>query len=149
MSTTSHHSKDDVSPNLSRRCGRGPCSGGNWSALNIVSMVLGFVFFWPIGLFILFWIISGRDVKDLPNAARQLWQRTGDRLGANPVHRANSGNEVFNEYQQAQKERIREIEDEIKSRDQRFREFRAQSRRRADEEEFNQFMADAPMREGV
>ncbi len=53
-------------------------------------------------------------------------------------------NVVFSEYQQTQYDRIREIKDEIKSRSKRFNDFRASAKRRADQEEFNQFMADSP-----
>jgi|GEM_PF-5125446 len=43
---------------------------GNWSGRNIAAMVVGFVLFWPLGLVLLYWNITGRDVKDLPAAAR-------------------------------------------------------------------------------
>ena len=57
---------------------------------------------------------------------------------------ARSDNVVFNEFQQTQYDRIREIRDEIKERSRRFAQFRANAKRRADEEEFNRFMGDAP-----
>ena len=53
-------------------------------------------------------------------------------------------NVVFNEYQQTQYDRIREIKEEIKSRANRFSEFRMDAKRRADQEEFNRFMASGP-----
>jgi hypothetical protein len=126
----------------------GHCCGwgkkGNWSGLNIAAMVLGFVFFWPIGLFILYWIITGRNVKDLPEGMRKQWSKvTGkDTYSA----RARSDNVVFNDFQQTQYDRIREIKEEIKERTRRFSEFRANVKRRADEEEFNRFMSDTPGR---
>ncbi len=46
-------------------------SRANWSGLNIAAMVVGFVVFWPIGLLILYWIIKGRSVKELPNSIRE------------------------------------------------------------------------------
>lgn len=125
---------------------RGHC--GNWSGFNIAAMVLGFVFFWPVGLLLLFWILSGRSVKDLPQAISHLWSNmTGcwkghDGYGNND----HSDNVVFNEYQQTQFDRIRELKEEIKSRARRFRDFRTDAKRRADEEEFNRFMGDAPGR---
>lgn len=129
------------------QCGRGWCRKGNWSGMNIAAMVLGFVFFWPVGLAILFWIISGRNVQELPQALRNQWSKMsanwhGDR-------RANLGalsdNVVFNEFQQTQYDRIREIKEEIKERSRRFAEYRAAARRRADEAEFAQFMSDTPV----
>ena len=122
--------------------------GGNWSGLNIVAMVVGFVLFWPVGLFLLFWNITGRDVQELPNAVRRLWSSADNLWRGNPPDsRTTSENVVFNEFQQAQYERIRDIKDEIKERARRFRDFRARARRRADEEEFKEFMSDAPAKD--
>lgn len=123
-----------------RRC----CSGGraNWSMMNIGVMVFGFIMFWPIGLFLLFWIMRGRDVAELPGAIRNKWEDWG-RKGRNS-HAVFSDNVVFNDYQQAQLDRISELREEMHERARRFHEFRDQAQRRKDEEEFNRFMADAP-----
>jgi hypothetical protein len=115
-------------------------------------MVVGFVLFWPVGLCVLLWSISGRDVRELPEAISRQWSRiAGTWAGAWGGHngdgaRGPSDNTVFEEFQQAQRERIREIRDEIKDRARRFRDFRADAKRRADEEEFNRFMSGGPTR---
>ncbi len=122
--------------------------GGNWSGLNIAAMVFGFILFWPIGLFILFWIITGRSVQELYRWIRGQWDKVaGNRNGGNGFgnHRG-SDNVVFNEYQQTQHDRIREIREEIRERARRFADFRSDAKRRADEEEFNRFMSDSPAR---
>jgi len=112
--------------------------------MNIAVMVIGFVLFWPAGLFLLYWNLTGRPVSELPDAIRGLWYRiTGNFRDHNG--RQDSDNIVFNEYQQTQYDRIREIKDEIKKRADRFSEFRQGAKRRADEEEFNRFMSDAPV----
>lgn len=142
MSSTSS-SKVDKSGGRSWSCSdTGHYSGGKWSGMNIFAMVLGFIFFWPVGLVILFWILSGRHVSDLPAAIKQKW---ADMFGGKNcgVH-SHSDNTVFNAYQQTQYDRISEIKEEIRSRARRFREFRADAKRRADDEEFNQFMASKP-----
>ena len=120
--------------------------GGNWSGFNIAAMVFGFILFWPLGLFILFWNISGRSVKELPNSIRRVWNGiTGGWGGDTNFHaKENSDNVVFNEYQQTQYDRIQEIKDEIKDRSQRFRNFRDEAKRRADREEFDRFMSNSP-----
>ncbi len=115
---------------------------GRWTGLNIGAMVVGFVFFWPFGLVILYWILKGRDVRDLPAALREKWSQ----LRGNGFVR--SDNVVFNKYQQTQYDRIQEIKDEMASRAKRFADFRADAKRRADEEEFNQFMARSPGQAG-
>lgn len=122
-----------------------PCSGG-WTGMNLVAMILGFVVFWPLGLFMVFWICSGRHVRDIPAAAQELWAKVGG--GAALRRDGGSDNVVFNDYQQTQFDRIREIKEEIRTRAERFAAFRADAKRRADEEEFNRFMNDAPGRDG-
>lgn len=109
-------------------------------------MVLGFVLFWPIGLFILYWIVTGRNVKELPEGIRDQWSKVSGSRSDSNGRNGRGDNVVFNEYQQTQYDRIRELKDEIKARSRRFVEFRANAKRRADEEEFNRFMSDAPGR---
>lgn len=139
----------DRSSSHSGSSGRyGGCWGkkGNWSGFNIGAMVLGFVFFWPIGLVILYWILKGNDVKDLPAAIKhQVSRLCSSGVCEMPFGESfTTDNAVFNAYQQTQIDRIKEIKEEIKTRSRRFNEFRADARRRADEEEFNRFMASAP-----
>ena len=125
-----------------QRSGNGACGTGRarWSGVNIAAMVLGFVFFWPIGLIVLGWILSGRNVQELPGAVRHLWSTLFDKSGDSVA----GGNVVFHEYQQTQYDRIREIKEEIKARTQRFNEFRSDAKRRADQEEFDRFMSSSP-----
>ncbi len=117
---------------------------GHWSGLNIAAMVIGFVFFWPIGLVILYWTMTGRNVKELPGAIRE--KISGYSGGINGG-KNDTGNIVFNEYQQTQYDRIREIKAEIKERSRRFEAFRTDAQRKADQEEFNRFMASSPATE--
>ncbi len=128
------------------RSGEGRCSRGNWSVMNIATMVLGFMLFWPLGLVILFWIISGRDVRDIPDAIKQKWSDTfGSSQSRASFHGySNSENAVFNEFQQTQFDRISEIKEEIKNRARSFGDFRANAKRRAQEKEFQDFMSSNP-----
>ena len=130
--------------NGSHARGSGCCgfsNSANWSVTNIVAMVIGFVLFWPLGLFMLYWIFKGRDVRDLRRHFGEKWNRFKGNEGAKGN---GTDNQVFNEYQQTQFDRIREIKDEIKERARRFAEFRSDAKRRADEEEFRRFMDDSP-----
>lgn len=115
---------------------------GKWRGLNLVVMILGFVFFWPVGLAIVFWIGSGRSVHEIPAAARELWDHFFESQAE--TKSGASGNRVFNDFQQTQYDRISEIKEEIKSRAKRFSDFRGNAQRRADEEEFKRFMDDVP-----
>lgn len=149
MSTPSTPTMDALDDGGRRQARRVGCGGGNrrWTPINTTVMVLGFVFFWPVGLLLLFWILSGRDVRELPQAVRETW---GSMMSSWPTtrERADSDNVVFNDYQRTQYERIREIKDEISERTRRFNEFRSDIRRRKDQEEFDRFMASAPERPG-
>ena len=93
----------------------------------------------------LYLILTGRSVTDLPGIIRNLWFKVSGNRGREALHGA-SGNSVFNEFQQTQYDRIREIRDEIKERSRRFAEIRERAQRRADEEEFNRFMDEVPVR---
>lgn len=118
------------------------CHRRNWSSTNIIAMVLGFVFFWPVGLLVLFWILTGRNAVDLPAAIKAKWQalRSGGDIDLNMNFAASTDNVVFNEYQQTQHDKIREIKHEISERSKRFRNFREDAQRRVDEQEFEAFM---------
>ena len=127
-----------------RGIGNGSCSKGNWSPLNIGAMVFGFVLFWPIGLLVLYWNIKGRDARDLPGAVKHKWSTLFNRNNTRSENSSMSNNTVFDEFQQTQYDRIAEIKEEIKERAKRFSDFRADATRRAEEEEFNKFMASNP-----
>lgn len=118
-------------------------SRGRWTFFNTAAMVLGFILFWPVGLVVLFWIWSGRDVRTLPGAIRDAWYRFRQGGG---MSQSQNENVVFNEYQQAQYDKIQEIKDEIQARRERFQAFRADASRRADKAEFDEFMATQPIR---
>ena len=93
-------------------------------------------------------IITGRSVQELYRWTRKQWGKLTENWndGDGFVTAGRTDNVVFNEYQQTQFDRIREIKDEIKERSSRFADFRANAKRRADEEEFNRFMSDSPIR---
>lgn len=122
-------------------CWSGARCGGNWSGFNIAAMVVGFMLFWPLGLIALVWITLGRSIQELPGAVRDLANRIRSvfQLGGDTT-----SNSVFNDYQETQYDRIREIKEEIKRRADRFNEFKSVAKRKADEEEFRRFMDEYP-----
>ncbi len=131
------------------RSGNRCCAGGNWSAMNIAAMVIGFVLFWPVGLLVLYWNLSGRDIKDLPDAIQQKWSKMfGGSFHRSKRHNhTDNDNSIFEEFQQTQYDRIKEIKEEIKSRARSFKDFRSNAKRRADEQEFKDFMSSNPSQE--
>ena len=120
-------------------CGKGGCAKGNWSGFNIAAMVIGFVLFWPLGLVVLYWNITGRNIQDLPPAIQQKWNAV---FSGVKNHKDSEGeNSVFDEFQQTQYDRISEIKEEIKSRASNFKIFKSDAKREADEVEFKDFMS--------
>jgi len=142
MSSTDYSSPSHTYEAGTRR-GMHCCGGGHWSAANIAAMVLGFIVFVPLGFAVLIWSIMGRPIQELPTWVRDKWafvRGTGAR-GAD-----DSENVVFNEFQQTQYDRIREIKAEIRQRAEAFRAFRFDAKRRKDRQEFEDFMANNPDR---
>ncbi|MEL7466396.1 MAG: DUF2852 domain-containing protein [Pseudomonadota bacterium] len=92
----------------------------------IVAMVLGFIFVWPIGLAILFYMIwSGRM-----GCSKRNWGRKHARAGMGPT-----GNAAFDEYRD---ETLKRLEEEQSA----FIDFLEKLRRAKDKAEFDQFMDD-------
>lgn len=148
MTTSSGSNNDQSNHESSGYCCGNWGKGGNWSGFNIAAMVLGFIVFWPIGLFLMFWNMSGRSIKAIPEGFRHFKSKvTGGWKSSDWDNVVDvSDNVVFNEYQETQSDRIREIKEEMKNRSRRFSAYREEAKRRADEEEFNRFMSDAPGR---
>lgn len=136
MTSTHQSQSSHAGSGKFRRCGK-----GYWSATNIVAMVLGFIVFAPLGLAILLWSVAGRPVEELPGWLRDMWRQL---RGHKDWGKRGGDNTVFDEYQQAQHDRIDEIKEEIRRRAEAFRDFRADANRRRDREEFDAFMGTNP-----
>jgi hypothetical protein len=110
-----------------------PSAAENWldqrgKGAWIVAMVLGFIFFWPVGLALLAYMIwskrmfkSGSTCTDRARTARHAFQ--------------SSGNTAFDAYKA---ETLRRLEDEQAS----FQDFLKRLRDAKDKAEFDQFMDD-------
>jgi hypothetical protein len=125
----------------------GPYHRPSWRMMHpgwIVLMILGFVFWWPIGLAILaftFWS------KNMGCHSGERWQRKMARMeekmgrmrdrmqGFGGWGPASSGNHAFDEYRS---ETLRRLEEEQRE----FRDFLDRLRFAKDKAEFDQFMAD-------
>ena len=108
-----------------------------WIAL----MILGFVFWWPVGLAILAYIIWGRrmygcsgrwqnKMEKMQYKMEKMRSRMDGRYGA-----PSSGNRAFDEYRS---ETLKRLEDEQNE----FKDFLDRLRHAKDKAEFDQFMAD-------
>lgn len=102
----------------------------------IAAMVLGFVFFWPLGLFLVFYITAtNRWSKDMFNRSGCAARRHAH--GHWGHHRAyqSSGNSAFDAYKS---EMLKRLEDEQTA----FEDFLQRLRAAKDKSEFDSFMED-------
>jgi Tfp pilus assembly protein PilN len=111
-----------------------------WRPLEIAAMVLGFIVYWPIGLAILFLILwqhqQGRALTDMPP-----WMaRLGPIPAMGPAPRG-TGNSAFEEWKQAELDRLEEERRRLATAQQEFEDFLTQLKRARDREEFDRFMA--------
>ncbi|MBU2961536.1 DUF2852 domain-containing protein [Citreicella sp. C3M06] len=101
----------------------------------IVAMVLGFIFFWPIGLFLLAYMIwSNRMFSSACRKSRHA-SRYAARYSSGMSAMRSSGNAAFDAYKE---DTLRRLEDEQKS----FEDFLQRLREARDKAEFDQFMDD-------
>jgi len=91
----------------------------------ICIMVLGFIFFWPLGLAILVFLLWSNRMGNKKN-----WRRMSGALGLN-----STGNTAFESYKQETIERLRREQEDFKA-------FLERLRQAKDKSEFDQFMAE-------
>jgi hypothetical protein len=106
----------------------------------VIATILGFLFWWPVGLAFLFFTL--RSTKMGCGSRQDRWQNKMERMrnrmergfGFGGFGPASSGNRAFDEYRM---ETLRRLEEEQTE----FRDFLARLRHAKDKEEFDQFMA--------
>ena len=122
----------------------GPPMFWGWHPMWIVAMILGFIFWWPLGLIILGITIGSRKMGCWSGRGYDRWQdrmqekmdrmRTKmDSFGQGAW--GSSGNRAFDEYRT---ETLRRLEEEQRE----FRDFLQRLRAAKDKAEFDQFMAE-------
>jgi hypothetical protein len=131
--------------NPERRCGR-----MRWTPIELVAMILGFIFFFPIGLAILFWKImqtKHAHARDFGAMAQEKWGDFEQRSGLAAMARrcrewpASSGNSAFDDWRRAEMERLAEERRKIFEAEKAFEDYLDGLRRSRDREEFERFMA--------
>ncbi|GAA3873559.1 DUF2852 domain-containing protein [Celeribacter arenosi] len=98
----------------------------------IAAMVLGFIFVWPVGLFLLFYMIWGKKMfsnKCTSRSSRHSYRRSA------AMAMKSSGNTAFDAYKA---DTLRRLEEEQNS----FESFLDRLRAAKDKAEFDQFMED-------
>jgi hypothetical protein len=117
--------------------------GPGFHPLGIAAMILGFIFWWPVGLAFLAYMIWSRNMGC---HSSERWQhkmermeekmgRMRERFGGSWPGPRSSGNHAFDEYRT---ETLRRLEEEQRE----FRDFLDRLRFAKDKAEFDQFMAE-------
>lgn len=117
-----------------------------WTPLTIGLMLLGFVFFWPLGLTVLAYILWGDKLDDLIADLKQSL-RTGRTTAVNAfsgnAHHftGTTGNSAFDDYRAAELTRLEEERQRLDKMRAEFDGFLRNLRRAKDQEEFDAFMS--------
>ena len=125
-----------------RRCGRKPGRG-----LEIVGIILGFIFVWPLALAYLVWKMCGYPKYDEAKAfLNETFGRAKDDLfrSRGPAGFggfASTGNAAFDEYRRSELERLEEERRKLDEEARDFRNFVEELKRAKDREEFDAYMA--------
>jgi hypothetical protein len=113
-----------------------------WHPAWIVLMVLGFIFWWPVGLAILAFTLWSRRMSCWGGHNYDRWQGKMERMRAKMERFGHdgwtgpsSGNRAFDEYRSETLQRLEEEQRE-------FREFLQRLRMAKDKAEFDEFMAE-------
>ncbi len=120
--------------------------------VELVAMILGFVFFWPIGLAILVFKLcggqfprfAGTEWQSGPWAGGTAWARNfwggGTSSGWQPWSGLRGSNEAFEEYKRSTLERLEAERRKLAEEERAFADFLRELRRARDREEFDRFM---------
>lgn len=120
-----------------------------WTPATIALMVLGFVFFWPLGLAMLAYIIWGDRLPGVKHDINQAtddfvgkFRRKGQEFSRFTSGMNSTGNSTFDDWRD---EELKRLDEERRKLDEARSEFEAhirELRRARDREEFERFMAE-------
>jgi biopolymer transport protein ExbB/TolQ len=129
----------------------GRCGGRmRWKPIELVAMILGFIFFFPVGLAILAWKIYQTKTAyagDFSQFAQEKWGGFEQRSGMSQMKNAfgggwmgTSGNSAFDDWRKTELERLDEERRKIFEAERAFNEYQEGLRKAKDREEFERFM---------
>lgn len=118
-----------------------------WTPATIALMVLGFIFFWPLGLAMLAYIIWGDRLGDFK---RSVNEKTDSMFSSfrncskseSFGFTGSTGNAAFDDWRREELERLAEERRKLEEARAEFEAYAAELRRARDKEEFDRFMAE-------
>lgn len=114
-----------------------------WTPVTIAMMIVGFMVFWPLGLAMLAYILWGDRLEEFKSGVN----RTTDGFARNwscgrgRGPRASTGNVAFDDWRDAEIERLREERRKLEEMRAEFEAHLRELRRAKDQDEFDAFMA--------
>jgi Protein of unknown function (DUF2852) len=103
----------------------------------LVMMILGFIFFWPVGLAVLAYLFWSGKMRCGNGENWKSWKSRsgfGDFTGSGRSFGGSTGNRVFDDYRE---QTLRKLEEDARE----FRSFVERLRQAKDKDEFDRFMA--------
>jgi len=117
----------------------------HWSPINIALMVLGFVFFWPLGLAMLAYILWGEHYGGTSDKAEKWMHKQKCKMRSRRSrygrHSA-TGNAAFDEYREAEIRRLEEERMRLEQERADFEDFLRNLHMARDREEFDRFKSE-------
>jgi hypothetical protein len=114
-------------------------------SLEIGAIVVGFIYWWPVGLALVAWKLAGYPAfTELRDGARRTFS---DLEGARPAsrfaasRRDSTGNAAFDDYRRAELDRLEAQRRALAEESRAFAEFVEELKRAKDREQFDAFMA--------
>jgi hypothetical protein len=117
-----------------------------WTPVTIAMMIIGFMIFWPLGLAMIAYIIWGDRLDGFKNEVNRATDRFSGNFSTRTCnhyswHQPQSGNVAFDEWREAELERLDEERRKLNEMRQEFEDYSRELRRAKDKEEFDRFMA--------
>ncbi len=116
-----------------------------WTPVTIAMMIFGFMIYWPLGLAMIAYIVWGDRLdyfKDEVNRATDKFANGCTKGSNRSWRRAPSGNVAFDEWREAELERLDEERRKLDAMRKEFEDYSRELRRAKDQQEFERFMQD-------
>ena len=115
-----------------------------WTPVTIAMMIIGFMIFWPLGLAMIAYILWGDRLEEFKSGVNSRtdgfakgWSR---KCGSRRTRHSGTGNVAFDEWRDAEIERLREERRQLEEMRAEFDDHLRELRRAKDKEEFDAFM---------
>ncbi|CAN5288856.1 DUF2852 domain-containing protein [soil metagenome] len=119
-----------------------------WTPVSILLMVLGFMFFWPLGFIMLAFIIWGDRWGGFRQHFAEMRRDWGSACGPRSGGQGPSGNSAFDDYRAQELRRLDEERQKLEGERREFEDYVRNLRRARDQEEFERFRRERPAKKG-